>query len=81
MQFDGDANQEAMKTPSAQFGAVLACLAAMLLPACGFGGSSPPPPPDPFSVTTLSLDPATLDRMWHADQIDDAVDLLLEHLP
>jgi len=27
------------------------------------------------------LDPATLDRMWHADQIDDAVDLLLEHLP
>jgi uncharacterized protein (TIGR00730 family) len=27
------------------------------------------------------LDPATLDRMWHAEQIDEAVDLLLEHLP
>lgn len=27
------------------------------------------------------LDPATLDGMWQADRIDDAVDLLLEHLP
>ncbi len=50
-----------MKTPSAQFGVALACLAATLLPACGFGGSSPPPPPDPFSITTSALEAATLD--------------------
>jgi uncharacterized protein (TIGR00725 family) len=39
--------------------------------------------PDLVAALTSAniLDPATLDGMWQADQIDDAVDLLLEHLP
>lgn len=49
-----------MKKPSTQFGLAFACLAALLLPACGFGGSSQPPPPIIFTISTLALRFATL---------------------
>ena len=39
----------------------------------------------PDLITCLTgagiLDPATLAEMWQAEQVDEAVDLLLEHLP